>query len=232
MKIGETLGNNVMVKLDPSNDMVETESGFKLYIDTSYEPEKHIVRLGTVIKAPKRLYNRDFMGEVPWVTHPQIQDGDRVIMYFLAVQNCLSKEQKKFIREGDDFYIFIRYHNIYAVIRDDKIIPINGYVLVEPVEDPAKVRRKELAAKLDLILPEPKELSKTDCTYGKIAYIGEPNARYNHPQRSDEHYNLNVGDTIIMKRIRDIPLEYELHAKLDGGRKMYRMQRHDILAKV
>ena len=33
-----------------------------------------------------------------------------------------------------------------------------------------------------------------------------------------------------MKRIRDIPVEYEYHAKMDGGRKLYRMQRHDILA--
>jgi hypothetical protein len=35
-----------------------------------------------------------------------------------------------------------------------------------------------------------------------------------------------------MKRISDIPAEYEYHAKMDGGRKLYRLQRHSIMAVV
>ena len=69
-----------------------------------------------------------------------------------------------------------------------------------------------------------------DVTFGKVAYIGGKVEKYNSPYKSDNHCNVKVGDEIVMKRIRDIPVEYEYHAKLDGGRKLYRMQRHDILA--
>lgn len=150
----------------------------------------------------------------------------------MAIQNCLAPEQKKYTREGDDVYIFIKYHNIYAIIEEGNIRPINGYVFVEPVEDPEWIRRVEAAEKLDLELPDLRKPSKTDVTYGKIAYMGEPNECYADDYKSDQFHDEKVGDTVILKRIRDIPVEYEYHAKIDGGRKLFRIQRHDILAVV
>jgi co-chaperonin GroES (HSP10) len=227
MEVRETLGNNVMVKLDAKNDYIETKSGLRLLLDTSFEPEKHVVRVGTVEALPREL---QFKKEIPWETEIELKLGDRVVMYFMAIQNCLSKEQKKYAQEGKDVYIFIKYHNIYAIIRGEEIIPINGYVLVEPIEDPEWIRLNEQASKAGLIIPDMRKLSKTHITYGKIAYLGKPNLRYSEKYKSDEYYDLKVGDEIIMKKIRDIPVEYEYHAKMDGGRKLYRMQRHDILA--
>jgi hypothetical protein len=230
IEIKQTLGNQVCVKLDQKNDVIETPSGLRLIIDTSYEVEKHLTRLGEVIKAPTTLLQR--RSEIPWKTDIEIQDGDRVVMYFLAIQNCLAKEQKKYFRYGNDIYIFIKYHNIYARVRDGVITPINGYILVEPVDDPSEVAEKERLDKLNLTIIDSDKASNVDVVYGKIAHIGKPNEFYNHPFRSDDHYDLKMDDIVVMKRIRDIPVEYELHAKLDSGRKLYRVQRHDILAKL
>ena len=230
MKTGQSIGNHVVVLLDPENKFIKTKSGIELYVDTSYEPEKHVVRVGTVIEAPRRLIYHHQKPSYPWKTNAELKAGDRVVMYFMAIQNCLAPEQKKYTREGDKIYIFIKYHNIYAIIEENNIRPINGYVLVEPVEDPEWTRKVEKAKKFNLELPDMRKPSKTDVTYGKIAYIGAPNEAYADDYKSDEFHNEKAGDTIIMKRIRDIPVEYEYHAKMDGGRKLYRMQRHDILA--
>lgn len=232
MNVKQTVGNHVVVKLDPKNEYIVTESGIKLFVDTSFEPEKHVVRIGTVIEAPRTLTYHQKKSGYPWKTRPEIKAGERVVMYFMAIQNCLAPEQKKYTREGDDIYIFIKYHNIYAVIEEGNIRPVNGYVLVEPIEDPEWERRTNEAKKINLILPDLRQASKTDVTYGKIIYMGPPNEEYADDYKSDAHHNEKVGDTVIMKRIRDIPVEYEYHAKMDGGRKLFRMQRHDILAVV
>lgn len=232
MNVKQTLGNNVVVKLDPKNEYIVTESGIKLYVDTTFEPEKHVVRIGTVIEAPSKLIYHHNKPGYPWKTNPEIKAGDRVVMYFLAIQNCLSPERKLYTVDGDDIYIFIKYHNIYAVIEEGNIRPVNGYVLVEPIEDPEWERRTNEAKRINLILPDLRTASKTDVTYGKIIYMGSPNEEYADDYKSDKFHNEKVGDTVVLKRIRDIPVEYEYHAKIDGGRKLYRMQRHDILAVI
>lgn len=219
-------GNRVMVKLDPENEVIITESGVRLFVDTTFEPEKHVVRVGTVERIPNRLYNADS----PWRTEMELQIGDRVYMYFLAIQNCLAPERKMYIREGKEVWIFIKYHNIYCVEREGKIIPINGYVLVEPQEDPAWIAQKEKVKALGLDIPDLRGLSKTDVTYGRIAYLGKPNIAYKDDYKNDNNCDIKEGDVVVMKKIRDIPVEYEYHAKIDGGRKLYRIQRHDILA--
>lgn len=230
MKARKMMGNNVMVRLDPENDIIITKSGIKFFVDTSFEPEKHIVRIGEVTALPDKLTKGD--GILPWETEMELQAGDRVLMYFLAIQNCLAPEKRNYIRKGKTIWIFIKYHNIYAAIREGKIIPINGYILVEPIEDPEWLRLQKESTEHGLKLPDLRGLSKTNVIYGKIAYIGNPNKSYNDSYKSDEFYDLSAGDRIIMKKIRDIPAEYEYHAKLDNGRKLYRLQRHDILAKL
>ena len=230
-QIKKTLNNHVVVKLDPENKFIKLKSGIELLVDTSFEPEKHVVRIGTVEKAPDKLIYKHGNTGFPWKTTMELQEGDKVIMYFLAIQNCLRQEKKCYHKEGDDVWIYIKYHNIYAVIRDGKIIPVNGYLLVEPVEDPAWVKKVAQYMCLNIELPDLRKPSLTDVTYGKISYAGIPNEQYaDDTYKTDELVDVKVGDTIVLKRIRDIPVEYEYHAKIDGGKKMYRIQRHDILA--
>lgn len=220
------LNNYLMVKLDPPNDSITTKNGNKLYVDNTFEPDKHTVVLGTIIAVPQHLGTKN----MPWTTDMEIKLGDRVLMYYLAVQNCLRKEIKRYAQESQDTYIFISYSNVYATIRDGKVIPVNGYLLVEPIENPevefTKTRFKGIG--LDLITFDVK--SNKDVVYGKIVYLGAPNKAYSQKFISDDNVDVKEGDLVVMKRVRDIPVEYEYHAKIDNGRKLYRIQRPDILA--
>jgi co-chaperonin GroES (HSP10) len=224
------VGNKVIVELDPENSLIETKSGFKLQIDTSYEPEKHVVRMGTVKEVPEKiLFSKSDRNIMPWDTDMELKVGDRVIMYYLAVINCISPEKRWFYVENGKIIIFITYNNIYAAIRDGEIIPINGYVLVEPMEDPEWVSMQERIKQGGLLVPDMRKLSNKNVVYGKIAYLASPIRTYYDEHKSDENINVKVGDEIVMKKVRDIPMEYEYHTKVDGGRKLYRCQRHDII---
>jgi hypothetical protein len=222
--------NLVKVKLDPENNKLLLKSGVEVYIDNTFEPEKHLVLLGTVESLPQQLSYSDKGKKMPWLTDMELQVGDKVVMYYLGVFNCISKERKHYIKEGENTWIFIKYELIYALSRDGEIIPVNGYLLAEPREDPEWERKVMEAEEHNFVMPDLREPSKTHVAYGEIAYVGKPNKMYVNKNFSDDHVEVSPGDKIIMKRVRDIPVEYEYHTKMDGGRKLYRLQRHDILA--
>jgi hypothetical protein len=169
---------------------------------------------------------------MPWKTDIELKVGDKAIIYYLAVINALSPEYKWYKRDGKKVDIFITYENIYAIIRDGKIIPVNGYVLVEPVDNPEWTAYVDKMKAMGMEAVDTRVPSKKDAVYGKIAYMGTPNKEYFGDHKTDDGINTEVGDTVVLKKVRDIPMEYEFHAKMDGGRKLYRIQRHDIIAVV
>jgi len=230
MIIRNTLVNKVCVKLDPENSKIRTKSGVELYVDTTIEKEKHVTRTGEVIAVPKSLHKK-LTDSMPWETDIELQVGDKVVMHYLAVINCIAKTKKHMIREGNDLYIFIDYKNIFMVERDGNIIPVNGYVLVEPEEDPAWIEKIERFKKINIEIPDLRKSSNKNVVFGRIVYIGSKNRRYQEEYKSDEGYNFEVGDVVIMKRIRNVPMEYAYHTRTDNGKTLYRVQRHDILAK-
>lgn len=228
MKKGRTFGNNVLVKLDEDNDKYKYPSGLEIYIDNSFEPEKHITVTGEIYGIPKKLkYNGQ--GGISWDTDIEIQIGDKVVMYYLAVINAFKAESCKAIFEGTDKYVFISYESIYAVIRDGVIIPVNGYCLVEPCENPAWARLQERMKLLGLEAVQLNNKNNTDVVYGIARYVGKPVMEY-IGGRTDKGVDVNPGDTVVMRRISDVPVEFDMHAKLDGGKKYWRVQRRNILA--
>lgn len=227
-----TFNNNILIKLDPENNLVKLKNGTDLYIDTAYEPEKHATVLGEVIGMPKKLFYNGIPNQgMPWKTNMELKIGDRAICYYLAVLNALRPESMKAFIEGVDRFVFVQYQNIFAIIREGVIIPINGYCLVEPCENPYIKELEERMLKLNLVLPKLNRPSNTDVVYGKIRYFGRPNEEYPDGS-SDEAIGINYGDTVIMRKITDVPLEYDLHAKIDGGKKYWRVQRRKIFAIV
>lgn len=225
--------NYVMVELDEENDHIITKEGVKLYIDNTFEPEKHAVVTGKIVSIPDRLTFRPNSTELmPWETTIEVKEGDKVVMYYLGVVNALKKEIKKYFIKDGKYFVFIKYNNIFVVIRDKQIIPVNGYILVEPVDDPGKKQQEEnVKSRSGIeIVKVTDQRNNTDVVYGKAVYIGNKNSRYHNPDITDENFSVSPGDVLVLKKVRDIPVEYEYHAKLDGGRKLYRIQRHDILA--
>lgn len=227
--MGQATGNKVLVELDSDNDWIKTKSGMKFFIDTSFEPEKHVVRVGTVKSVPTQLwFNEKISGLMPWKTDIELKVGDKVVMYYLAVLNCI--ENGSFIREDKTTEIFIDYNNIYAIIEEGNVRPINGYVLVEKLEDPNWLDYVAKMESMNMEAVDTRELSKKNVTFGKVAYIGAPNVCYFDKYKSDENIDIKQGDVVVLKKVRDIPMEFEYHARIDGGRKLFRLQRHDILA--
>ena len=227
---GKTHGNNVLIKLDPENNSVRLKSGMDLYIDTSYEVEKHVTIIGEVMALPSKLH---FSGlpniGMPWKINMELQIGDKVFIYYLSVANAFRKETFSAIVEEDARYVFIKYQYIFAAIRDGKLFPINGYLLVEPSEDPDWLALKEKLAKVSMEPVRLKNFTNTDVNYGIVRYIGKPVMEY-VDKYSDKGVNVEVEDIVVTRRITDIPLEYALHAKADGGKKYWRIQRKNILA--
>ena len=231
MQNKRTFGNYVMVKLDKENDEIKLESGVKLYLDTTYEPEKHVTVTGTVCGLPKRLTYTGLPDAMPWKTHMELKYGDKVIMYYLSVVNAMAPEASRSMTKDGERYVWVKYQNIYAAIRNQLIVPINGYCLIEPMEDQSWLDMGKRMKEAGLEAVRLKVKSNVNVVYGRVKYAGRPNDAYVDGQ-SDDMVNVNPGDRVVMRKISDIPMEYDLHASIDGGAKYWRVQRRRILAKL
>ncbi len=233
LKNGKTGSNHVMVELDPENDHIKMRDGGELYIDTTYEPDKHVTVTGTVRAVPENLiFDPENPSKMPWDTDMELLEGDRVIINYLAVGNCFRPEMKKYWVQDGKRFIFVQYRSIYCMIRDNVIIPINGYCLIEPMPDRYIESLHKRADTAGLILAGMKEKNNKRVVYGKVAYTGTPNERYFDPCYTDKGVDIVPGDEVALRKISDLPAEYEYHAKLGGGKKFWRVQRKDIFGVV
>jgi hypothetical protein len=233
MKHKLTFGNSILIKLDKENESIKLRNGFELYVDTTFDPEKHMTVTGVVWGLPGYLkYTGQPNKGMPWDTPMELRFGDKVICYYLAVVNCFKPERRRYVIEGDDRYVLIEYQNIFCKYDEGLVIPINGYVLVEPTDNPVVEAEKERMRKLGMERVVLKTQSNTEVNYGKVKYIGTPNRSYVDPEYTDEGVDVVPGDTVVLKKINDIPLQYDLHAKIDGGTKYWRVQRRNILGKL
>ncbi|MBK5202114.1 MAG: hypothetical protein JJE45_00130 [Prolixibacteraceae bacterium] len=223
-----TLNNLILIKLGKENDTVRG-----LFVDTTFDPERHTTVTGTIFGLPSHLY---YSGEpnkgMPWQTPLEAKIGDGVIVYYLSIVNALKPKESRCIIEDGERFVLIPYQFIYAIIRDEKIIPANGYVLIEPIEDPAITHDKERMAKLNMELIITEKRNSKEVIYGRVKYAGIANRQYVDEGSSDEGVDIAVDDVVVIRKSNDIPLQYDLHAKIDGGAKYYRVQRRNLLAKI
>lgn len=227
-----TFGNNVLIKLDAENDRIKTKTGVDLFIDISYDMEKHSTVTGIVCGLPSHLSYTGHPDAMPWKCEMEAQIGDMVVVYYLSIVNAFKKETRKYFIENGERYVFVQYSSIYALIRDGKVIPINGYCLIEPMENPELIKQKEQAKKFGLELVMADTKSKSGVVYGRVAYAGKPNDAYIDEGISDRGVVVNTGDCVVMRKVSDIFAQYSLHASIDGGKNYYRAQRKQILAKL
>jgi len=221
-----------MIRLDKENDLIKLKNGTELYIDTSYEQEKHATVTGIICGLPSKLQYTGIPNQgMPWKTPIELKMGDRVVIYYLAVVNALRPETMRAVVEDGHKFIWTQYQNIFAAVRDGQIVPINGYCLIEPAESPERMAQDKRMSKVGLTLYRGDTKTQTGVVYGKVKYLGRPNDAY-VDGHTDEGVAINPGDMVVMKKISDLPLEYDLHANIDGGKKYWRVQRRYILAKL
>jgi len=228
--------NNVLVKLDRLQDEFKMQDGKKFYIDTSYEPEKHAPITGHIIAICDSLYfsTRPAVSHsMPWKTDIELKVGDYIVSYYLTSTNASTIKDGRMLRDDHgDYYIFLKYHNIFAAKRDNwKIITCNGFNLLTPVDD---VEVDTLSQRLEKIgLHTPRMMrGKHSNRMARVLYPARPLQQYRDPRFSDHQDELLCGDLVLIRGNAAIPLEYEYHASLLGRQKLYRVQRYYIYAKV
>ena len=219
-----------MVRLDPKNEKVKG-----LFVDTTYNPEFHVTTTGKVFGLPSHLY---YSGEgnkgMPWDCPMELKMGDDVVLFYLSVMNEINPQTARYgvMMEGEDRFILVSYENIYAIVRDEKLIPINGYCLIEPCKNPEIEAQRERMTKMGLTPITLAKENPNGVVYGIVRHMGIPNRRYIDEGHSDDGVDIAVGDTVVMKKISDIPLQYNLHQRVEQGKPLYRVQRRSIFAKL
>ena len=233
METKRTLGNLVFIKLDPDNTSIKLKNGCELFVDNTYEAEKNATVTGEVWGLPSHLkYSGKPNLDMPWDCDMEIRMHDKVIIYYLSVINALRKENMRFIVEGEDKYVFVPYNTVYAIVRGDEVLPLNGYCLIEQVENPEITRTRERMKALGMEYVEIGRKVTNEVTFGKIKYLGKPNRAYTDEGQSDEGIDVAEGDVVVIRKTNDIPLQYSLHQKVNQGVKLFRVQRRNLLAKI
>jgi len=226
------LPNKVLVKIEKQfNDEIKFADG-KLLIDVSFEPERNTVTKGIVYKVCESLIFGKGAG-MEWDTDIEIREGDEVYLSWMAVDAAF-KTQSYFVTEDKgsgegnkiQVYIIADYSYLTLCIRDQKVIMLNGYCLIEPLnnEDLPSVIKKKLSE--NIIIPN--SVKKVSSVWGRVIKAGHPNKQY----LSDVYYDDNIkeGDLVAFQKGSNVPLQYNMHADFMGKREFYKIQRRYILA--
>ena len=236
--------NNVLVKVARGNETITLADGeTEISLDTSFEKTKHAVIRGTVIQIPDKLvfdmtvHPRSYF---EWETDMQVQVGDEVIFNYLITRECLDEHTEPIVICEGEAHFPVPYPALYVAKRRlvtardvvsihkdtgqelwnqdwTQIIPLNGYNIMEPIE----VDRGEY-------FPEHIRHKAHDFAM-RVAYPAKPNRNYKY---GAPDIQVNPGQVFLTMRNRDIPLEYDLHASLDGKRKFYICQSRYFLSEV
>jgi len=211
--------NKVLVKPSREIDELLFVDGQKIFIEHKAAPEMHAPTRGTIINICNKL---NFFA-MPWLTTIEAKIGDVVISSYESILYCFDDgdTSRTFIDENNDKYFLLDYSDLFVSIRNENVIPLNGLVICEPVEQ--NVSESVLLSDL------PSHLSKFKSDkFGKVVYLGSVNKEYyitngNKDVRHDlkDAEGVSVGDIVIFDKNCDLPLEYDLHQSLDGRKKTF-----------
>jgi co-chaperonin GroES (HSP10) len=199
----KTLNNKVLVRIDLIPD--EYKSGI-IRGDSLWDESGHAVRTGVVCVKPDRLFNkRDHGHGMDWkfpYDEQTLLVGD--VVYFGLVEsfNC-----PVIIVDGVRYFL-VDFQEIIFVKRGrgERIIPLNGYVLV------GEYREKEKSKYI--IVPDNTE--KQNLKKGVVKYVGKMNSRYVNRKAKDA-VDVNVGDVVNFRMNLWTKLEDERYCTFEKG---------------
>lgn len=202
--------NWILIKNIYDPEKINTESGIDLIADVTFNPAEHMPRIYKVISVPDKLN-----GRADWKTELDVKSGDDVAIDYMAII-----EARKFGRmlvNKEDIYYIIEYYSIYAKKSGKKIIPVNGNVLVRPIEN---YDIKESSIEI------PEYLKEKGNKWGIVMSFDKP-LEYRHKQDQDT-LNIVEGDLIHTKDDFHVPLELPLKREW-FDHEVWVMKRKDIL---
>jgi hypothetical protein len=229
----KTVQNHVLIKPNYSDGTYKLPNGKVLYLTANPDQADHFSVTGEVIALPEKIVSNGHKDNMHWGTDVEVQVGDTVWCNYFNVMDMLGKlehaEDFVLTCEGVD-YIPLNYSYIYAAKRGDKIIPLNGYALIEPVVN--------YMQESTLIVPDHLK-TKESKRVGLIRHMGLPNKWYYGEGKvfdkkcsGDEsaYDQLSVDELVVIREHKDIFLEPADYESIDGSRKLWRVQYRDLLA--
>ncbi len=193
----------------------------KFTIDKSYAPGEHQPIHGKILAVPPFL-DYDFTNQsLDWDTNMELCVGDEVVCNFYDVFQAIEGTTRKQIKFGDEEALLIRYDRIYAAKRDNEIVPINGYVFVEPIAP----------VDLDKFENVNWRKHKHDTRFGIVRHVGSRLKKYKYDPYAVDDFDPEIGQIYAFDNACDLVVEHDEHRKF-FDKKMFRMQRKNIIGKV
>ncbi len=178
----------VLIKPISDNDYIKIsdEKGeIKVWIDGSYEPEKHAITYGEVVLASE--INEDY-------SKSELKKGDIIFFHYLCCMNAIADQ--KYIIHCNQLYYIVNTESVFVAKRDEQVIPLNGTVLVEAIDDSLPEKNE-----WGMEIPKAKR-NKNHLNEGIVINAGNPLV--------GEEKTCNEGDRIFWRTGASVPLQYSL----------------------
>ncbi len=166
--------------------------------------EDHVKVINEVIAVPDTAKCSE------WETEMLLVVGDKVLVNYLSI---IKAEE---IMVGDVTYLLVPYEKIILIKREDELVLLNGYVLLEPVTE--EVQKSGII----ILLQTAKQASKR----GIVRHMGIPNKRYTDETHTDE-IDIKLGDMVGLKHGYNSKLESSYHQTIGD---YWVVQRRNIVA--
>ena len=219
------LFNHVLVKPHMKRDEIELDSGLKLHLDTTIDIEKHLPTFGEVIELPRDTF---FMIGSPmslsFDVGIEVEPGDKVFFHYL-MKELVETSGMVFKDENNEPLWLVPYDQIFFSVRNNKFIPVNGFILVELLEGDTHK---------DGILEMPDTVKNLKSTkFAKIIHAGESVKRFaSEPKEVEYKDDMKEGDIIMYSPHSDLPIQWDLYNDVKSNKKLFRMQRKDVVSVI
>lgn len=209
-----------------ANDEINLDSGVKLFIDTTFNPEKHATICGTVRSIPQKLSKEPLgIGDANVSDiEPIVEVGDKVYFHYNTV-----RPENRYEVDGESVYK-LHYSQVFCVVlplltltcllRDSppykRITPVGSHVLLTPVY-PEDVEIEYIDGVSTTVRKAGSLIIQTDIQpyqdRAKIAHIGKPLA-------GQPSLPYKAGDTVMLSKYSDFKntiegVEYYVVKQLD-----------------
>ena len=211
------LKNNFYVKANIRDvEILPTKSGVLIYADVDFAKDSNAVQVGTIAACPKVIvdtYYKKFVKDI------ELKVGDKIYFHHSVVQNNQKHKPERYhIDEetGERLYI-CPYENIYCVIRNGEIIPLEDFVFCSEVQEKKeqlinpKFFQKEVFEKKEIPI-----LSKKLEQYAIVEVVSK---------RVSEEIDVKKGDKVFINRDSDYPIRIE-------NKDYFRIMSRNILAVI
>jgi co-chaperonin GroES (HSP10) len=133
-------------------------------------------------------------GSMPWKTTMDLKQGD--IVWVSSNALVIAEQHGGTIEADKEIYYVIQYSELIMVKRGKNVKMLNGFMLLEPVDEPDSV--VERAKKSGIVIPDITKQKKKSDKYAIVRYIGEPvEYLFNNKDRMD-YPEIKLGDTVLM----------------------------------